>query len=155
VYKNVHGVDRRSAGGSPAFPATVVFGLYVLCLARRCSVAAITLRIAGASETQSGRCTTTRLDASLRASAPHDFADRGRPRSGFQRLACTHPRSPTRTLFSAVRPARRMIAHEPSQSGKSPALRFRSRATLPRPPHPKPAYPDDRDTPLVSGGMNC
>ena len=39
--------------------------------------------------------------------------------------------------------ARRLIAHRPK-----PALRSRSRPTLPRPSHPAPNVRDDRDTPL-------
>jgi hypothetical protein len=41
--------------------------------------------------------------------------------------------------------ARRLIAHKPK-----PALRSRSRPTLPRPSHPAPNVRDDRDTPLLT-----
>ena len=44
--------------------------------------------------------------------------------------------------------ARRLIAHRPK-----PALRSRSRPTLPRPSHPAPNVRDDRDTPLLWVGM--
>ena len=48
--------------------------------------------------------------------------------------------------------ARRSIAHRPK-----PALRSRSRPTLPRPSHPAPNVRDDRDTPLswARDGGSC
>ena len=48
--------------------------------------------------------------------------------------------------------ARRLIAHRPK-----PALRSRSRPTLPRPSHPAPNVRDDRDTPLswVRDARSC
>src|ERR1700694_4608344 len=67
-----------------------------------------------------------KLDAGVEASGPHDFA--------------------VRELHLSS--ARRSIAHRPIE----PALRSRTRPTLPRPPHPVPYVRDDRETPLCGTG---
>src|SRR6266566_2937253 len=78
------------------------------------------------SKARLGRLASAKLDASLGASEPHDFAVR----------------------FSIFRPARRSIAHRPCP----PALHHVACPTLPRPPHPVPNVRDDRETPLCGTG---
>ena len=139
--------DRRLAGNSLAFPAAVVFSLYAICLARRALLPPSPCGLL-ASKARLGRCATTRLDASVRASAPRDFTDRGRPRRTFEGLRALTLEAQARTLFSAVRPAPDDCSRaSPGQARSPPCISVR--ATLPRPPHPKPAYPDDRDTPHI------
>src|SRR6266702_3072191 len=79
------------------------------------------------SKSRLGRLASAKLDASLGASEPHDFAVR----------------------FSIFRPARRSIAHRPCP----PALHHVACPTLPRPPHPVPNVRDDRETPLCGTGQ--
>src|SRR5713101_7774847 len=70
--------------------------------------------------------TSARLDASVGASGPHDFA---------VRCNISRPRACDRSQIFR------------------PALRPLARSTLPRPPHPAPNVRDDHDTPLLWDGM--
>src|SRR6202011_1489874 len=74
--------------------------------------------------TRLGGCISAKLDASVGAPEPHDFAVR----------------------FSILRPARLVTAH-----GK-PALPPPRAPMPPRPPHPVPNVRDDRETPLCGTG---
>src|SRR6266516_3612287 len=69
-----------------------------------------------------GRLASARLDASIGASEPHDFAVR----------------------FSIFRPARRSIAHRPCP----PALHHVACPMPPRPPHPIPTFVTMANAPL-------
>src|SRR5216683_6166558 len=69
--------------------------------------------------------TSARLDASVGASGPHDFA--------------------VRDCISRQR------AIDRSQDHKNPPCDPVARKTLPRPPHPVPYVRDDRETPLCVG----
>jgi hypothetical protein len=80
----------------------------------------------GASRPGWADCTSARLDASVGASGPHDFAVRSEHHSSVRRL--------TAHRFKRTRPATTI-----------------ARMTLPRPPHPVPNVRDDRDTPLCVG----
>jgi hypothetical protein len=64
------------------------------------------------------------------------------PPKPLDRLMCCRPKFRRRRL-SAARLRAGLLAHRPR-----PALRSRSRPTLPRPSHPAPNVRDDRDTPL-------
>src|SRR5882672_974993 len=68
-----------------------------------------------------------KLDASVGASGPHDFAVRSNRLSSACSVSLTDSENPPCNLFA--------------------------RKTLPRPPHPVPYVRDDRDTPLLWDGM--
>ncbi|MBB4262094.1 hypothetical protein GGD64_006151 [Bradyrhizobium sp. CIR3A] len=77
AWKNAHGVDYRRCR-SPGLPCADGFnGVLRALLGERCTVAPVALRMTDA-RARSGRRITARLDASLRASGPHDFSVRGR-----------------------------------------------------------------------------
>ncbi len=73
-----------AAENTPAFPAQWFYGLYALSLASQCLIATIAAREAF------GAC--ARLDASVGASGPHDFAVRIRAARQSAHLQPPHPR---------------------------------------------------------------
>ena len=87
------------AAEHPAFPAQWLYGLCRALLGERCTIAPVALRV------------TARLDASLRASGPHDFAVREtRPSCTRQSPVRRSPRPPPLTprfVTIAIRPSDR------------------------------------------------
>jgi hypothetical protein len=82
-----------------------------------------------------------------RASGPHDFSVRAHPPSAFRRLACARRQDRTK---DAVR--RRVVSRLSLLTG-FPALQPPSRADAVAATASRPASRDDRETPLVAGGM--
>ena len=70
----------RCSQDIPAFPAQWLYGLCRTLLGERCTIAPVALPMTDA-RARSGRYITARLDASLRAPGPHDFAVRRSHRS--------------------------------------------------------------------------
>jgi hypothetical protein len=91
--------------------------------------ATVALRIDDPSRTRLGRMHSARLDASIGASGPHDFAVRDRFTQKSCRTSCLR-RVLAKTVCSVVRP--RAVR---SFTGR-PALRSIARPTLSRPSHP-------------------
>ena len=91
-------------------------------------------------------CISARLDASIGAPGPHDFAVRARPRQRSCRASCTR-RVLAKTVGSVVRP--RAVR---SLTGR-PALRPPARPTLSRPSHPAPTSVTIAKRPSVWDGM--
>jgi hypothetical protein len=111
--------------GTPGIPCAMVLTAYVvlspvtgLFCHRRLRIWNVRARL--------GRHASAKLDASVGASGPHDFAVRDN---------ISRPRACDRSQI--FRPALQSIA----------------RSTLPRPPHPAPNVRDDHDTPLSRAGM--
>ncbi len=107
----VHG--KRTRGGpqvcrSPGLPCADGFnGVLRALLGERCTIAPVALRMIDA-RARSGRRITALLDASLRASGPHDFSVRGRFDliAGSSRVLA--PDDDRNRCDRAVRPASRM-----------------------------------------------
>ena len=139
---------------SPAFPARMVFGLYAICLARRSSIAAITLRIADTSKAPVGLVAPPQGLTPAFGRQHHAISPTADVHAqAFEGWRALTLETQARTLFSAVRPARRKITHGPRlKADHRPAIPFARNAAAST--ASQPAYPDDRDTPFVSGGTN-
>jgi hypothetical protein len=120
--------NKRARGGPqvsrdiPAFPARMVLTVsFVLSLGSDALLPPSPCRFRCAA--RSGRLHHGRLDASLRASGPHDFSVRGRRRLSLRGLACARPRSRRQRFASAVSSAAREKAHRKSALPITPPRR--------------------------------
>jgi hypothetical protein len=91
------------------------------------------------------RCISARLDASIGAPGPHDFAVRDRPRQRSCRASC-RPASSGKDGWQRRSSARRPIAHEKTR----PAIPLRARRC--RVPRIPPRVRDDSRSAPFSGG---
>jgi hypothetical protein len=138
-------VDHRFNRITPAFPARMVYGLLRALLGDRAclppSPSGLTIRL----EPGWAGCISARLDASIGAPGPHDFAVRDRPRQRSCRASC-RPASSGKDGWQRRSSARRPIAHEKTR----PAIPLRARRC--RVHRIPPLVRDDSRSAPFSGG---
>ena len=120
-------------------------GVLRALLGERCTIAPVALRMCDA---RAGWPPHLRQDLTPepRASGPHDFSVRAHPSSAFPGLACARRRDRTKDAVSAV-------SYRACRCSRFPALQPPSRADAVAATASRPASRDDRETPLVAGGM--
>ena len=138
-------VDHRFNRIIPAFPAQMVYGLLRALLGDRAclppSPSGLMIRL----EPGWAGCISARLDASIGAPGPHDFAVRARPRQRSCRASC-RPASSGKDGWQRRSSARRPIAH-----GKTrPAIPCAPDAVASIASHR--AFVTSRDPPLIRVG---
>ena len=122
------------------------YGLCRALLGERCTIAPVALRMTDALP-RLGHHITATLDAQTPGVRTTRFCRRAHPRLCLRWLACARHRDRTRTLSAPCRIAP-AAAHE-----ESPALQPARRADAVAATASQPASRDDRETPLVAGGM--
>jgi hypothetical protein len=140
VRKNAHGGPQVRRNTRPSLRSG--FTAYAVLSPEPNSSGLRRRRIGDRSKARSGPTISISLTPATGARTTRFCRPRLPPPKSLDRLMCCRPRFRRRRL-SAARLRAGLLAHRPR-----PALRSRSRPTLPRPSHPAPNVRDDRDTPL-------
>ena len=138
-------VDHRFNRITPAFPARMVYGLLRALLGDRACLPPSPCGLMIRLEPGWAGCISARLDASIGAPGPHDFAVRDRPRQRSCRASC-RPASSGKDGWQRRSSARRPIAHENTR----PAIPLRARRC--RVHRIPPLVRDDSRSAPFSGG---
>jgi hypothetical protein len=135
-------VDHRFNRIAPAFPARMGYGLLRALPGDRAFLPPSPCGLTTHLKPGWAGCIFARLDASIGAPGPHDFAVRARPAK-----ALAGPRATRRVLAKTVLSAGRPRAGPPLTGKTRPAIPLRARRC--RVHRIPPRVRDDHDTPLV------
>ncbi|MCW2018195.1 hypothetical protein ACVILJ_007832 [Bradyrhizobium diazoefficiens] len=130
--KDAHGVDHRSRR-TPGLPCAMGYGLLRALPGERCTIAPVALRMADARGPVGPRISPQDLTHRPRASGPHDFAVRARPRWDFESWRVLAPEAMRRRC-------RRRVVRASAPCSRFPALQCCPRPTPSRPSLPGPRF---------------